>query len=261
MATHTERQFLTSLINTISIEPPPNPTTNNPLKLFSNPDSNIRQIFLTLHILYPNELLPALDLLDRGLIYHLFPTPETATKQSCPPPQKQKRIYHVRSAQEPPSWQRRQQQTHHSHRTEMDDADAAAGADEMRTDVTYYETRPWSWNCTCPAFVFAAFPATAFSSAPPHHHHHHHQHHHQDPVNLTDSHDEDPRAQISEGHDVVGQRKWIAGGLMKGNDAPICRHLLACVLAEHCRALFGRFVKEREVSADEIVAWGAGWGG
>jgi len=238
MDTHTERQFFTSLISSISTEPIPDAINSNPLKLFASPHTNTRQIFLTLHVLYPKELLPALDLLDRGLIYHLH------TNQGRLPAQK--RTYHVRSAQEPPSWQRKQQ-VHHSHRTEIDVADSgSAAAEEMRTDVTYYETRPWAWNCSCPAFVFAAFPATASD------------HHHEGSV-ATARACEAPS--VSDEGDAAKQRKWMAGGFTRGDDAPVCKHLLACVLVEHCRGLFGQFVKEREVSLDEVIAWGAGWGG
>lgn len=251
MDTHTERQFLTSLINTISAEPIPDTIiTSNPLKAFSSPDSNIRQIFLTLHVLYPNELLPALDLLDRGLLYQLSASaPQNQEARSLPA---QKRIYHVRSAQEPPSWQRKQQ--HHSHRAEI--ADAGAAADEMRADVTYYETRPWAWNCGCPAFAFAAFPAAVgFDQR-------RQQQQHQSSVEVSDAQYEDIGVQgVTERTGGERHREWMVGGLMRGVDAPVCKHLLACVLVEHCGGLFGRFVKEREASLDEIVAWGAGWGG
>ena len=41
------------------------PATGNPLK---NLGADERKLFMTLHVLYPNELLPALDLLDRALL-------------------------------------------------------------------------------------------------------------------------------------------------------------------------------------------------
>ena len=55
--------------------------------------------------------------------------------------------------------------------------------------------------------------------------------------------------------------EWIFGGLSLGDDMPpVCKHLLACVLAERCKGLFGGFVEERDVSVEEAAGWAAGWG-
>lgn len=37
----------------------------------------------------------------------------------------------------------------------------------------------------------------------------------------------------------------------------VCKHLLACVLAER----IGGYVEEREVVREEMAGWAAGWGG
>lgn len=42
---------------------------------------------------------------------------------------------------------------------------------------------------------------------------------------------------------------------------PLCKHLLACVLAVRCPALFGGGVEERDVGAGELGGWCAGWAG
>jgi len=53
---------------------------------------------------------------------------------------------------------------------------------------------------------------------------------------------------------------WRFGGLSGGKGAPpVCKHLLACVLVERCE-LFEGYVQEREVSVEEAVGWAAGWG-
>jgi hypothetical protein len=52
---------------------------------------------------------------------------------------------------------------------------------------------------------------------------------------------------------------WRFGGLTLGNHMSVCKHLLACVLVEHC-SLFVGFVDEREVSVEELAGWAAGWG-
>lgn len=45
------------------------------------------------------------------------------------------------------------------------------------------------------------------------------------------------------------------GGLSRNEDehggVPICKHLLACVLAERWEEVFGEYVKERKVSREE----------
>ena len=58
-----------------------------------------------------------------------------------------------------------------------------------------------------------------------------------------------------------GRERWSFGGLSLGEGAmPVCKHLLACVLVEKCRALRG-CVEERVVSREEAAAWAAAWGG
>lgn len=53
---------------------------------------------------------------------------------------------------------------------------------------------------------------------------------------------------------------WLFGGLGRGRTAPVCKHLLACVLVERV-ALFGGMAEERDISAEELAGWAAGWGG
>lgn len=40
----------------------------------------------------------------------------------------------------------------------------------------------------------------------------------------------------------------------------MCKHLLACIMVERWRG-FGDGIEVREVSIEELAAWGAGWGG
>lgn len=61
------------------------------------------------------------------------------------------------------------------------------------------------------------------------------------------------------GIEGVGKAGWRFGGLTLGGDRPVCKHLLACVLVEHCKP-FESFVDEREVSIEELAGWAAGWG-
>lgn len=55
---------------------------------------------------------------------------------------------------------------------------------------------------------------------------------------------------------------WVFGGMSLGEDGvpPVCKHLLACVLVDRCKGLFGACVEERRVSVEEAAGWAAGWG-
>lgn len=60
--------------------------------------------------------------------------------------------------------------------------------------------------------------------------------------------------------DADGGVEVGVGGLTLGDGVPLCKHLLACTLAERAE-LFAGFVKVEEVSVEEMVGWAAGWGG
>jgi hypothetical protein len=46
--------------------------------------------------------------------------------------------------------------------------------------------------------------------------------------------------------------RW--GGLMLGNGSPpVCKHLVACYLAQQCWDLFGGYVKEEKVSMGKLA--------
>lgn len=96
-----------------------------------------------------------------------------------------------------------------------------------------YEVRLKAWNCSCPAFAFSAFPAAASST-----------------TNDETSEDTD---------DIATSEPWLFGGLTKGQDLPVCKHILACVLGRYCKGFEG-FIESREVSREELAGWSAGWG-
>ncbi|KAF7190301.1 hypothetical protein HII31_08632 [Pseudocercospora fuligena] len=95
--------------------------------------------------------------------------------------------------------------------------------------INYYEVRLNAWSCSCPAFTFSAFPATSDDIAP-------------QPERLATMNEE-----------------WAFGGLTLGSDMPVCKHLLACVLVEHCQ-MFSHFVEEKQIAIEEMAGWAAGWG-
>lgn len=196
------RQFVSSLISAIPAEaavPSPNPMKDVP--------PATKSIFLTLYALFEKEWLPALDLLDRGLVTRLKLKAASHEEHSLPKRsfEEETGFFLVRSAQ--------QNSTRNA----------------SFEHINYYEVRLKAWSCSCPAFTFAAFPASI--SAP-------------DTGDLP----------ISDGSANV-----IFGGVTLGTDMPVCKHLLACVLVEHCQ-MFAQFVDEREATLEELAGWVAGWG-
>lgn len=281
------RTFVTHLLNSLALSRShvPEHEISTAGNVLSNTPEETKQQLLALQVLFPNELLPALDLIDRSLVTRLIvesskntrnddahknaghvarttaagpssintaaPTPVEQSgaenTSSLPPiahlaspvpdaqPKPEFPIYYVQSAQ------------HRSSR-------AASSYDS----TTFYQVRLQAWTCSCPAFAFAAFPAThpdapISTEAPA-----------QNASSMTHSNTStnpqrttDPAAETEWG-DMSG---WIFGGVSLGEATPpVCKHLLACVLVEHCERLFGAFVQERRVSIHEAAGWAAGWG-
>lgn len=135
------RHLVTSLISSISsasneASTAPIPQTGNPLK---DAYPEVQKALLTLHVLFSNELLPALDLLDRGLVRRLvLSQPEQPADPELDKSSQPTGVYYVRSAQ--------QSASHHRHRA-------------ATSQIPSYEVRLNSWSCSCPAFAFAAFPS------------------------------------------------------------------------------------------------------
>ena len=246
----TPRALLSSLLPPL---PESSPIVSSPTSTATLPPSS-KPLILTLHCLFPNELLPALDLLDRRLVTrfvfegkprhspepgHMKPTSElsaVAPPQETVPPSRdpvesldgskqtsgQYSIYYVRSSQQPRS----------RFSSKRNEASASEG--------TSYEVRLQAWNCSCAAFAFAAFSREW------------------DRAETVDEgggiHDEGPRQGGKE------SQEWQVGGVSLGEDVPICKHLLACVLAERVDGL-STFVDEKAVGRGELAGWAAGWGG
>lgn len=213
MSLPTSRSFITQLLDALPSSADPHDAATNPLS--GVPESAKKQL-LSLQVLFPAEFLPALDLLDRGLVVRLgisdaAAAPDGSTRDEDAAQALESRytntIYYVSSAQ------------HRRHTSSYDTS-------------TSYQVRLRAWNCSCPAFAFAAFPAA--HTEPTHH-----------PTKTSER---------KEG-------AWSFGGVSLGQDMPpVCKHLLACVLVERCEGLFGRFVVEREVCVAEAVGWAVGWG-
>ncbi|KAJ8132448.1 hypothetical protein O1611_g1177 [Lasiodiplodia mahajangana] len=251
----------TTTTDTISDKPSGQHTntvpSTNPFRLIP---PAYRPLLTTLHVLYPSTLLPALDLLDRRLVTRVIlkqdathtqhPTaiqtdrchiinPDQGdldiavkTESTITPP-----LYHlVRSAQ--PHSHRRQQTTSSGGQT--------------------YIVRLESWNCTCAAFAFSAFPplpspSPAFSSTP-----RSTAGGYQIFPTTTPREEASPEDTEPFGSRENVDRPWEFGGLSTdgvdgAGSVPCCKHLLACVLAEKWNAALGGYIEQRSVSREEAA--------
>lgn len=232
------REFVTQLLNSLPLLPQHNADTN---PLHDAPEPVKRQL-LSLQVLFPNEFLPALDLLDRRLVTRFcidnsdppptgisstasVPKADPNTAPPDPTPHLADTVHYVRSAQQRPS----------RFSTSFD-------------TTASYEVRLSAWNCTCPAFAFAAFPSI----------------HPEPPIPTYTSHYESALTRDLAGAEPDTERaaiEWVFGGMSLGEGIPpLCKHLLACVLAKRCKGVFGDCVEERMVGVETAAGWAAGWG-
>ncbi|KAF2633235.1 hypothetical protein BU25DRAFT_323426, partial [Macroventuria anomochaeta] len=174
-------------------------------------------------VLFPNEFLPALDLLDRKLVTRFRigieqPVPTTSNNATTAALDVQMQDSKVPLADNTPD---NSDTVHYVRSVQQRSSRFSTSYDS----TTSYEVRLRAWNCTCPAFAFAAFPSV---------------------------HPEPPKRKTLE---------WMFGGVSLGEGMPpVCKHLLACVLAERCRCVFGECVEERRVDVETAAGWAAGWG-
>ena len=131
---------MTSLIDNLD-HPDEDHESSNPLRHASQ---QVQSTLLTLHVLFPNELLPALDVLDRGLVTHISLHTAADDKANYEDVElganelslSATHIYLVRSGQQ-------------------------ASRLRQANYTTQYEVRLTAWSCSCPAFAFSAFPAAS----------------------------------------------------------------------------------------------------
>lgn len=292
----TPRQLLTSILSQISRIPAPtapdlgggtaqNSSSNirtdpfpertgqpqsNPLRLI---DPRHRPLFTTLHVLFPSLFLPALDLLDRGLVTRLL-TAGGAFQEHHPlaheqgdegpretyeedgrcsqapdptgaPPAPTLSVYIVRSAQKP------------TRRPYGGDAPTATSANATTGSISSsqraYVVHTAAWNCTCAAFAFSAFPSLSGPSL----------------LALAErgaedavpagTFMEDDGDSVEDGDEGWQGGPWQFGGVSfdgctdAGGVPPCCKHLLACVLAERWHTGLDRYVNRWEAAREEMA--------
>ncbi|KAH6656478.1 hypothetical protein BKA67DRAFT_552099 [Truncatella angustata] len=282
------RALLTSLINSLASQPAPpveqqhhhhhQSTTSTSRPINPQQPTNIlsllppssRTLLTTLHVIYPSLLLPALDLLDRGLVTRVLvldsdskttatssssslpssspPAPGEAGQPARPGDARASTFHLVRSARPQPA--RRGQRR-------AADAVTTSSTTTLAAGITYM-VRTCAWSCDCAAFAFAAFPAR--DSPPTGGYHHHH-------ISSSPRDDDDADDNLSSGFPSglrtgswefgglgLDGREGSGGGVVVGSGAPpCCKHLLACVLAERWGAVMGGYVQERRVGREEAA--------
>ena len=278
------RHLLTSLISTVASstqQQDQSEKTSNPL---SNTSQNTKSAFLTLHSLFPHDFLPALDLLDRGLVTRFVLTRESEASEQpdahrsgggggddddgdnndnnearTEHTQDENRFEKHTQPQPNPSLKRRRKQTVAYQVRSAQRTKPSASRSEYPTSTTAttgasYEVRLKAWNCSCPAFAFAALPVDAAENG-----------NMEDGSGGDQNHDvgyglSGNRSNTSATHHEDDKGAWLGfGGLTRGMDVPVCKHLLACVVAERCQG-FEQLVEEKEVGVEEVAGWAAGWG-
>jgi hypothetical protein len=333
MSLPTSREFVTRLFNSLLAAPQSSAddaTTNigalNPLNSAS--EATKKQL-LAIHVLFPNEFLPALDLLDRHLVTRFRirdnldddarePEPHagkatefnSATEATGQGQLADNEVETRRENEDVKIAQRGEPPTHDptTSRTDgpvdisdvemLDAVPLKSEIDELpsvsrsnkeemgstqrqildvqeekreKNDIVYYvrsaqqrssrfstsydsttsyEVRLSAWNCSCPAFAFAAFPSAIPTSTVP------------GPSSISHSEVEERIVGHVEQDTIEGRHdaeEWTFGGVSLGTTTPVCKHLLACVLVERV-GMFANHVEEEDVSWEEAAGWAAGWG-
>lgn len=252
------RQFLTRLIDELSALSPPeskyddnivagtrtgyHQSRNNFSKLSTSQLSKVKPLMLTLHCLFPNELLLALDILDRRLVRrftveneddeNIFNASNTTKERGA--------ALHAQPQQNDTTWQRRRTAEEEEEIFFVRSTSATSSGRSHAGIEKNYEVRLQAWNCTCPAFALSVFRG----------------------MELFD--DVEPSLCQDDVEDGQGDCRF--GGTLTRDSVttypPVCKHLLACILGARCPALFGSGMEDRgRVNAEELAGWCAGWGG
>ncbi|KAL4928245.1 uncharacterized protein BDV17DRAFT_264535 [Aspergillus undulatus] len=267
--------------------------------------ANLKPLMLTLHCIFPNEFLLALDILDRGLVRRVRirdgDGDETPTENSQSSG-RQEDFFFVTSAStisstpsspkpRPPSSLFPASQA----RSELDHMHNEARSLKHWQEKGY-EVRLQAWNCTCPPFTLSAFrdlglerepmpssPPSSLPSSPSF------------PAQMEEHDDGNDKDKPAPGDaDSVNLDSspsayapapaYSFGGTipLHGESAlPVCKHVLACLLAALCPGLGGgeagvgsevdgngervgrdsRLDRCVSIDREEVAALCAGWGG
>ncbi|RHZ55662.1 ubiquitin carboxyl-terminal hydrolase [Aspergillus thermomutatus] len=203
--------------------------------------SQVKPVMLTLHCFFPNELLLALDILDRGLVRRFTRDDHVGQASACSQPEET----------DPSNTGRSQEDMFYVISTSAAVLTSPSRAPRTRIEQKGYEVRLHAWNCTCPTFTLNAFrdPGPDHSSQ-------------------YDGEDEDEAWAEQSTVGDLACRYVFGGSLTRGASRlapPVCKHLLACLLMVRCPGIFSSGSPDRSgrvvLTCDELAACCAGWGG
>ncbi|KAF4507063.1 hypothetical protein G6O67_005738 [Ophiocordyceps sinensis] len=266
------RQLLTSLVASLSQQ------QQQPLRQDSGAAAGRRHLLLTLHVIFPSIVLPALDLLDRKLVARVRVAPGRGPEEQSSIHARHrdveglgdsKRTNRLGGGGEPGN-RGRSAPSSLAGQT-MDEVPLAQlyvvqslastlapprGRDPASPSRTY-AVHLDAWSCSCASFALEAFAshtqptagASLFKSrASP------------SPFPRAS-----PPSPPSEARPVGQDEQMLSfGGLSldglssRGEHVPCCKHLLACLLVETWSAVMGSGVDDRIVSRQELAGIAAG---
>lgn len=266
----------------------PRLTQSQPTSAFPNSQlTNLKPLMLTLHCIFPNEFLLALDILDRGLVRRVRTRcrneprerdgdeahaekepagvqPDDSDKDKNKSSKTQQEVFFfVTSASIAPS----------ASRPSFPASRYGGAQSQLQTQKQWqekgYEVRLQAWNCTCPSFTLSAFHDLGSEPSSP-------------PQSSSSSDqggniegNESPMAATDGGGGASADANafdtaaYSFGGTLPlyPESAPaVCKHILACLLVALCPGLgggdeatsAGQFVN---LDKDEIAALCTGWAG
>ncbi|KAL4941008.1 hypothetical protein BDV06DRAFT_195443 [Aspergillus oleicola] len=278
--------------------------------------TNLKPLMLTLHCIFPNEFLLALDILDRGLVRRVRMEGGNEGDQdgleeefgetqidTSPTTSRTEDFFFVTSASTVPSISSSKLKPTSSRSLYPASQAGGPNQDQFKNEIQNrkekswqekgYEVRLQAWNCTCPSFTISAFrdlgpeplpsspPSSVTSSSSPSSHRHgqtgkigdHHAH-------SNNSAQGDPKtadADASKSNTNSKVPAYSFGGTLSlhaESAPPVCKHILACVLAALCPGLGsgdpGNGNGEGEggmkdifvtLDSEVVAALCAGWGG
>ncbi|KAL4747182.1 hypothetical protein BDW72DRAFT_183369 [Aspergillus terricola var. indicus] len=252
--------------------------------------ANLKTLMLTLHCIFPNEFLLALDILDRGLVRRVCShacsqrntstgsengedenehATETQTQLKDSSQTGKEDFFFVTSAStisstpKPPSSASQHPGGDHHQAPRQRQAWQEKG----------YEVRLQAWNCTCPFFTISAFRDMAPELSSP-----------SSSSDQTVNADGDGNGKATPNRVGYANFSAVAGAdtvdtiadtdtysfggtlpLHQESAPPVCKHILACLLAALCPGLGVNGGDEEHLfvtlDREEIAALCAGWGG
>lgn len=235
-----QRQLLDSLIEALARTPlpvaaQPGDAAAGPAVALDAAEARRRELLLTLHVLLPSMVLPALDLLDRRLVTRVLVQERPPRRPGRVGPADEE--HGAAGDEEPPEppyayFVRSLASTMGRHR-------GRGSAPAPRTYIVHLQ----AWNCSCAAFAIDSFAHDEGDPGPR--------------VEASPSPLPSPRPPPRVAHE---QRQSVPfGGIASDDrpgyqrDTPCCKHLLACLLVHSWGDAARACIDERIVTREELA--------